>query len=141
MTASMWIILAIVCGVIEIFTAGFWFLWLAIAGLATAAGVSIGWLNSLQSQLLVFAAVALLLIIFTRPLVMKAVRSNDVASNTDALIGQHGTVLEAIAPLRYGQVKLNGEIWTAVADSEIEPGSTIVVRAVDGVKLIVEPLQ
>ncbi|MDO4539846.1 MAG: NfeD family protein [Syntrophomonadaceae bacterium] len=141
MTASTWIILAIICGAVEIFTAGFWFLWLAIAGLVTAAGTSVGWLSSLQSQLLVFAIIALLLIIFTRPLVMKAIKSSDIASNIDALIGQHGVVLEPIAPMHFGQVKLNGEIWTAAAQSEIETGSTVVVRAIDGVKLIVEPVQ
>ncbi|HNX92732.1 MAG TPA: NfeD family protein [Syntrophomonas sp.] len=41
-------------------------------------------------------------------------------------------------PLQYGQVKVNGEIWTAISNDEIETGSRIEVIDIDGVKLIVQ---
>jgi membrane protein implicated in regulation of membrane protease activity len=65
MTAVQWILIAVVCGAIEIFTLGLWFLWLAIAALIVAGAVSVGWLSSLEVQLLVFAFLTLLFIIFT----------------------------------------------------------------------------
>lgn len=138
MTFLEWILVAILCGAIEIFTAGFWFLWLAIAGVAVALLVQFGLLPSLELQLLVFALITLLLIIFTRPLVMKFIKSNDTVSNVKALIGQHGITLSPIMPMQFGQVKVNGEVWTAISEEELEENTRIEVIGIDGVKLLVK---
>jgi len=138
MSALQWILVAVVCGAIEILTSGFWFLWLALAALLVAAGVSLAWFVSLPSQLLVFAIITLLFIVLTRPLVVKLVKSNDTVSNVYALIGQHGISLTSISHLNYGQVKVNGEIWTAVSNQDIDENIRIVVTGVEGVKLVVE---
>lgn len=127
--------IAVVCGAIEIFTVGLWFLWLALAALIVAGAVSVGWLLSLEAQLLVFAFLTLIFIIFTRPLTLKFFRTNDTVSNVNALIGQHGVAVSSIEPLHFGQVKVNGEIWTAISGEEIEEGSRIIVTGIDGVKL------
>lgn len=138
MTSLQWILIAIVCGAIEIFTAGFWFLWLSLAALIIAAGVRLGFLPGLEIQLVVYSLFTLILIIFTRPLVLKFFKSNDKASNVQALMGQHGIALSRIAPLQYGQVKVNGEIWTAMSPTEIDPEQRVVVTGIDGVKLRVD---
>ena len=138
MTSLQWILIAIVCGAIEIFTAGFWFLWLSLAALIVAVGVRLGFLPGMEIQLVVYSLLTLLLIIFTRPLVLKFFKSNDTASNVQALIGQHGIALSHIAPLQYGQVKVNGEIWTAISPTEIDPEQRVVVTGIDGVKLRVD---
>lgn len=138
MTFLEWILVAILCGAIEIFTAGFWFLWLAIAGVVVALLVQFGLLPSLELQLLIFALITLLLIIFTRPLVMKFVKSNDAVSNVKALIGQHGITISRIVPMQFGQVKVNGEIWTAISEEELEENTRIEVIGIDGVKLLVK---
>jgi membrane protein implicated in regulation of membrane protease activity len=138
MSALQWILVAVLCGAVEIFTSGFWFLWLALSALFIAAGVSLTLLISLPSQLLVFALITLIFVVFTRPLVLKLVKSNDTFSNVNALIGQHGISTTRISPLNYGQVKVNGEIWTAAADEEIETDVRIVVTGIDGVKLAVK---
>ncbi len=138
MTTAQWVIIAVVCGSIEIFTMGLWFLWLALAALLVAVGVRLDWLQSLQWQLLVFAFFTLIFIIFTRPLAIKFFKTKDTVSNVKALVGQHGISTTDIQPLQYGQVKVNGEIWTAIAESEIEPGTRIEVIDIDGVKLIVQ---
>ena len=103
-----------------------------------AAGVGLGWLVSLPIQLFVFAIITLLFIVFTRPLVVKLVKSPNTVSNVAALIGQHGISLTSISHLNYGQVKVNGEIWTAVSAEDIDESIRIVVMGVDGVKLIVD---
>jgi len=138
MSAMQWILVALVCGAVEILTSGFWFLWLALAALLVAAGVGLTWLVNLPGQLFVFAVITLLFIVFTRPLVVKLVKSNDTVSNVKALIGQHGIALTSISPLNYGQVKVNGEIWTAVSNEDIAENIRIVVTGVDGVKLVVD---
>lgn len=138
MSALQWILVAIVSGVIEMFTAGFWFMWLAISALLVAVGVRVKWLVHLDTQLLVFALFTLVFIVFTRPLVLKFVKSNDTISNVNALIGQHGIALSEILPMQYGQVKVNGEVWTAASRQEIAADTRIIVTAIDGVKLLVE---
>lgn len=138
MTTAQWILIAVVCGSIEIFTMGFWFLWLALAALLVAVGVRLEWLGSLQLQLILFALFTLIFIIFTRPLVVKLFKTQDTISNVKALVGQHGISTTNLAPLQYGQVKVNGEIWTALSQSEINADTRIVVTGIDGVKLIVE---
>lgn len=138
MSALQWILVAVVCGAIEILTSGFWFLWLALAALLVAGGVGLVWLVNLPIQLFVFAVITLLFIVFTRPLVVKLVKSPDTVSNVDALIGQHGLSLTSISHLNYGQVKVNGEIWTAVSAEDIDENIRIVVLGVEGVKLVVD---
>ncbi|HQD91587.1 MAG TPA: NfeD family protein, partial [Syntrophomonadaceae bacterium] len=89
-------------------------------------------------QLLIFAIFTLLLIIFTRPLIMRFVKSNDKVSNVKALIGQHGITITPIVPMQFGQVKVNGEVWTAIAEEELEENIRVEVIGIDGVKLLVK---
>lgn len=138
MTFLEWTLVAIVCGAIEIFSAGFWFLWLAISAIIVALLVQLGILPSLEIQLLVFAMFTLLFIIFTRPLIMKFIKTKDTVSNVKALIGQHGITLTSIVPMQFGQVKVNGEIWTAVSAEDIEENTRVEVTGIDGVKLQVK---
>jgi membrane protein implicated in regulation of membrane protease activity len=138
MSSLQWILLAIICGAIEIFTLGFWFLWLAISAFLVAVAIRVGLFLNLESQLLVFALISLLFIIFTRPLALKFFKTQDTASNVKALIGQHGISLSNIHPLEYGQVKVNGEVWTASSNQEIDSGARVLVTGIDGVKLLVE---
>lgn len=54
-----------------------------------------------------------------------------------ALVGLPGVALEALGPR--GQVKVNGEIWRAHCEVGCDAGAAIVVRAVEGLTLEVEP--
>lgn len=137
MSSLQWILIAVVFGAIEIFTVGLWFLWLALSALLVAAAAAFKLLPGLEGQLLLFAFFTLLFILFTRPLVLKFFKTNDTASNVKALVGQHGICLSSITPLEYGQVKVNGEVWTAFSQQEIEEDTRIVVAGIDGVKLLV----
>ena len=141
MTALAWVIIAMVCGAVEIFTLGLWFLYLALSALMVALLAAVGWLPTTEIQLLIFALLTILLVIFTRPLMVKLIRTREVPSNVKALVGQKGVSVEKIMPLHFGQVKLNGEIWTAVSSEEIEPGSLVEVIDIEGVKLIVQKSQ
>lgn len=138
MSAVQWILVAIVCGAIEVASSGFWFLWLGVSALLVALGASLGFLDNLESQLLIFALFSTLFIIFTRPLVVKLFKSEDIPTTTEALIGQHGVSLSEIKPLQFGQVKVNGEIWTAASNEEINEGTRVEVMGIEGVKLLVK---
>ena len=56
---------------------------------------------------------------------------------TGTLVGATGVAVGELAPS--GQVKVNGEIWQAHCDLGCDAGAAVVVRAVDGLTLEVEP--
>jgi membrane-bound serine protease (ClpP class) len=54
-----------------------------------------------------------------------------------ALVGLTGVAMEPLGP--DGQVRVNGEIWRAHCDVGCDAGASVVVRAVSGLMLEVEP--
>lgn len=141
MSYMAWLVIGVVCGIIEVATMGFWFLWLALSALLVSL---LSWLNlitSLYPQVVVFGLITIFLVIFTRPLALKLFKTNEVKSNVDALIGLKGVVIMEIAPPHPGQVNLQGQIWTARANEKIGLDAHVVVRSVEGVTLYVDPVE
>lgn len=60
------------------------------------------------------------------------------ATNVDNLIGKKGVVSKAVSPHHAGQIKLEGEVWRAGSDREIEVGREVEVKSVSGVTLHVQ---
>jgi membrane protein implicated in regulation of membrane protease activity len=59
------------------------------------------------------------------------------AVGIDALVGKTGVAVGELWP--EGQVKIGGEIWKARCAGGCDPGTKVVVRAVDGLTLEVDP--
>lgn len=59
------------------------------------------------------------------------------AVGLDALVGKGGVTMSDLWP--EGQVRVNGEIWKARCEGGCDAGTAIVVRAIDGLTLEVEP--
>ena len=142
---NMWYIWLIVAGfffIIEMATVGFLVFWLAIAALVTAVVSLIT--DSFAIQITVFAILSCTLIPLTKPLVDKYItKGKTFPTNIDSLIGKHGVVTKAIkSAYGVGQVKVNGEIWSAKCEKNIEiaEGTEVEVLNIDGVKLIITPL-
>ena len=60
--------------------------------------------------------------------------------NNNAMIGKEGVVVKEISPLEEtGQVKVAGELWSAITtkDEKIQINEIVKVMKVDGVKLVV----
>ena len=62
--------------------------------------------------------------------------------NIDSLIGEVGQVIAKIEPLETGQVKLKGQVWSAVCEENLTlaEDTLVKVEAIEGVKLIVSPV-
>lgn len=138
----MWTILAIVFAVLEGVTLGLTTIWFAVGALAGMIAAMLGF--GLQVQLVVFIISALLTFVFIRPLAKDVLKVGDTKTNVDSLIGKKGIVHVAIAPYKVGQVKVNGQIWTAateIDEMDVAVGVEIQVLRVDGVKLIVKPVE
>ena len=138
----MWQIWLIISGLLfigEMITIGFLLFWPAIAALITMI-ISIFAPDAIILQMAIFVVSSAILIFFTKPLVNKYINKKTVPTNTYSLIGKKAIVVEDIKSLEgSGQVKVNGEIWSAKSDTEetIEKGTEVEILQVDGVKLLV----
>ncbi len=139
-TASIyWIVAFILLVVIELATMGLTTIWFA-------GGAVAGFICSMLGlpplvQIVVFLAVSIVLLIFTRPFAMRYVNKNRIRTNVDSLIGKDAVVIEEINNLKEtGGARLEGKEWMArSADGNIIPKDSVVtVERISGVKLIVK---
>lgn len=135
-----WLVLVAVLLVIEAVTVGLTTIW--FAGGALVAAVA-SWLGAGEIvQWILFLAVSLVLLIFTRPVAVKYMNRKVSHTNVDSLIGKKAVVIQEINNLaQTGQVKINDLEWMARTendDSVISEKTIVVIREIEGVKLIVE---
>lgn len=136
----LWLIAAVVLGLIEVttltFVAGFF------AGGALAAAVADALGANLPVEVAVFVIVSVALLGVVRPVVRRHLHQ-EVGSRTGvaALIGRSAVVTERV-DAHHGLVKLAGEIWTARPydpSLSIEPGSSVDVMEIQGATALVYP--
>lgn len=99
--------------------------------------------DNLIIQTSVFVISSGLLILLTKPLVNKYVTKKTIPTNSSSLIGKHGKVTKDISPVEnVGLVKVNGETWSAISENEIEieKDTEVEIKGIQGVKLIVSPI-
>ena len=140
MNVTVWLILLIVFLIVEATTVSLVSIWFAggsIIGLIAAALHAPWWL-----QILLALITALVLLYFTRPIAVKYFNKDRVKTNAESLVGQQAIVISEINNLQgIGQVTVNGQEWSARnvnSEEEIPVGSVVVIRAISGVKLMVE---
>jgi membrane-bound serine protease (ClpP class) len=80
-----------------------------------------------------FAAITMFLV----SIVVQA-RRNKVLTGASGMIGEVGITRTALEP--EGQVLVRGEIWEAVASANVPAGARVRVKALAGLKLLVEPV-
>lgn len=138
----LWAVWLILCGVfllIEIFNISFLLIWPGIG--AFLAFITSLITDSVEIQITVFVISTTLMIIFMKPLVKKIFKNKDnIKTNSDAIVGKKGVVIKEIKPLEQnGQVKVAGELWSAITNDETEIAINEVIKVikVEGVKLVV----
>ncbi len=94
--------------------------------------------DSLVIQIIVFSIISIIALLITKPLVKKMHSGKIQPTNSDRVIGKRATVTKKITEDEYGEVKVLGTTWTAVSDKKFDVGEKVVVKKIDGVKLIVE---
>jgi len=67
----------------------------------------------------------------------RRMRRVKVGTGVENLVGSIGEVTAALEPV--GQIRVLGELWQARASSDLAPGTSVRVVAVDGLMLDVEP--
>lgn len=137
---TIWLIVFVACVAIEIVTMGLTTIWFAGGSLMAAVVSAIG--APLWLQLILFFGVSLLLLYLTRPIAVKYFNKDRVKTNAESLVGQQAIVISEIDNLQgIGQVTVNGQEWTARnagGNERLSVGSVVYIRAISGVKLMVE---
>lgn len=136
----VWIIAAVVFGILEVVSLDLVLIMLAAGALAGAGAAAAGAPFLLQAG--VAGGVAVLGIFAVRPIALRHLRSTPEAlTGVDALIGQKVTVTEEVTA-ESGRVKLAGDIWSARMEDAWDPlavGATGTVVAIDGATAIIRP--
>ena len=134
-----WLIAAGIFFIIEMATIGFLVFWLGIG--AILAMITSFITDSILIQVIVFVITSTLLLIFTRPLVNKFIKvPKEIKTNAYSIIGKKGIVISDINNIDgSGQVKVEGEIWSAKSenDEDIAKDTEVEIVDIDGVKLVV----
>ena len=135
----LWTGLAVVMGIGEMFTAGFFLLPFAI-GAACAAVLA--WLGAgVLAQWLVFFGVSAVALAYLRRYIDRQDEAEQPRVGANRWVGSEGIVLEEIDPdTASGMVRVENEEWRAMSHHgiTIPAGSRIAVRDVKGARLVVE---
>ena len=136
----LWTIFAIVMGVGEIFTAGFFLLPFAIG--AGAAAV-LAWIGAgVLAQWLVFFGLSVFSLAYLRRFMNRQDEGEEPRVGANRWVGEEGTVLKDIDPVTdAGMVRVLREKWRATAAQPITTGERIIVTEIQGTRLTVERLE
>ena len=139
---TIWLIIFVACIVVEIITMGLTTIWFAGGSLIASVAAAIG--APLWLQIVLFVAVSLVLLYFTRPIAVKYFNKDRVKTNAESLVGKQAIVISEIDNLQgIGQVTVGGQEWSARTTRDGIPlpvGSVVIIRAISGVKLLVEEM-
>ena len=137
---ALWVIVALVAGILEVVVPAFGFLFVTLAALLAAVLALLGVATAVQ--VVVFAAAALVFLLVLRPLFVHRLRSTGVPSRTEALQGKLAEVTEPIDPVRgSGRVLVDGHDWAARAAVAVTAGTRVRIVGADGIVLLVSPVE
>lgn len=134
----IWIIIAIVLGIIELAVPYLITVWLAFAALITSV-VAFYFPDNIVLQMIVFLVVTLLFLSVTRPLAMKYLyRKNP--EYKDTIIGDEAIVKGQIDEETY-EVHVGGQRWLAHATERFAVGDKGLIVSQKGNKLFIQKHQ
>lgn len=138
----IWMIMAAVFIIGEIFTAGFFLLWFGIgaaaAGILAMLDIGAGW------QWAAFIVVSGLLFVVSRRFAERITKKQPPGIGADRFIGMKGVVLEEVDNTKNtGRVRIEKEEWRADSDTgEVIPvDKSVEVTRLVGTRLIVKTIK
>ncbi|GAB1510263.1 NfeD family protein [Actinophytocola sp. KF-1] len=137
MAALFWLIGGIALIAAEILSGDFFLLMVGVGALAGAGAEAI-FGNTLVSCA-VFALVSIGLVTFARPWLKRRMHGELVHTNADALIGRKAVAVSEVNA-HGGQVRLDGDVWSARAFDDkrpIAPGASVTVVEIAGATAVV----
>jgi len=142
--AIMWFVAGLVLILMEFAVPGVVLVFFGIGAWVVTVFVYFDLLTTLTSQLLVFSAASLVLLVGLRKWVRDKfyghiTGTQDLSHNLDDFIGRKVVALSDVIPGRSdGQVEFNGSNWQAVSDESIKQGETATIVKNEGLTLIIK---
>lgn len=141
---QIWLLLAIVCFILEIFIPSFVVFNFGIGALLATLAAGINF--SLEWQIVFFSVGTLTSFFLIRPVMIKWFykKSHAVKTNTEAMQGRIGVVSETIDNLNNrGRVQLDGDDWKArsVNNEIITNGTSVEIVKTESILIIVTPIK
>ena len=130
----IWFGIFILAAAIEAMTMDLSSIWFS-AGAFIAMLVSIFLPELIWLQIVVFIAGSVGLLLSLRPIFKKYMTRNEIRTNASSLIGKEAVCLKPIVDNQWGEVKIEGKIWTAISNENIYENERVIVLAITGVKL------
>lgn len=138
--AMLWLIFMCILIGIEIVTVGLYTIWFAGGALISFFATMLGF--GIWVQLWSFVIVSAVLLITTRPLLVKKFNGRFVKTELDTPVGKRVILTERVDNRdRTGRTIWNNLEWRVCSQDDnvtFEEGATVTVTAVEGVKLIVK---
>ena len=135
----VWVAVIILCVAVEAFTLDLTAIWFAVGGVAALVAASLS--LSVSAQLVIFVVFSAVLLALLRPFCRRFLKTRNVPTNADRIIGQNAVVTQPIDNIQgTGEIKLPGSVWSAASadGSAIAAGSVVRIVAIRGVKAVVE---
>ncbi|OYU67096.1 MAG: hypothetical protein CFE22_06365 [Cytophagaceae bacterium BCCC1] len=135
---NIWVIIGVVLLILEIFTTSFYAIFFGIGALVTALFVYLGLAEELTSQVIIFALSSIVSLLFFRKRILELFTKN--SSEFKEIIDEFAKVSKVIPANGEGKVFYRGSDWIAyqVDGKSIEEGTNVLIKKIDGIKLIVE---
>ncbi len=138
--AAVWLVVAVVMGVVEIITMGLTTIWFAVGAVAALICALCGapvWL-----QITAFLVISVAVLVLVRPIAATHFNNRLKKTNIDAYVGRKLIAKTDIDNLHgMGKVDMDGSTWLALSSMDnivIRAGEEVKVVEVRGAKLIVE---
>ena len=142
MIPLIWVGVMVIFGVLEAITVGLTSIWFVVGGVGGLVVSMLG--GPIWLQLVVFFVVSVGCMVAARPLVVKYINQNTVATNADRVLGAAARVTKAIDnTVPVGAVYVDGKTWSARSETgePIAAGAMVRVTRMEGVRLFVEELK
>ncbi len=138
----IWFVIAVALVLLELALPGVIIVFFGLGAGVTSLALWLGLITSLDAQLMVFSISSLILLFALRRWVKNRFTGYvpDAASgaaNLDDFAGAKAVAAEDLIPGKAGPVDFRGSRWSAVTDTPVARGETVVVTRLDGLTLYV----
>lgn len=133
-----WLAIVVLLAILEMVTVSLVSVWFVLSGII--AMIASLFIKNITIQIAIFVILGIIFMVLTKKFVKKAI-PNKEKTNIDRIIGMKGIVTEKISKNHPGEVKVDGKIWTAIANSTIPVDSTVEILEINSTKLTVKRLE
>ena len=132
MGIMFWTIVTVAMAVLEIIIPGLVTIWFACAGLVLVLISEM--IKNSTAEFFIFAVTALLLVIFTRPVLKRWIEVRKKAYEGEG----SETVIENITEDGKYEVRFKGVLWTAISPYIFVKGEKVIIDGFEGNKIILK---